>query len=174
MLKKFFWMCSGADTDILSDCPKSEQVKFAGIGGTVFFTAVMAFLASAYALFTVFDNYFAAIGFGLIWGLLIFNLDRFIVSTIKKQGKFWKEFFQVVPRIVLAVIISVVIAKPLELKIFEKEIDQVLLKQKNQLTLENQEQIAQQFSSEIARVEGEISSLKNEITALPPGSGLYC
>ena len=69
MLKKFFWMCSGADTDILSDCPKSEQVKFAGIGGTVFFTAVMAFLASAYALFTVFDHYFAAIGFGLIWGV---------------------------------------------------------------------------------------------------------
>ena len=165
MLKKFFWMCSGADTDILSDCPKSEQVKFAGIGGTVFFTAVMAFLASAYALFTVFDHYFAAIGFGLIWGLLIFNLDRFIVSTIKKQGKFWKEFFQVLPRIVLAIIISVVIAKPLELKIFEKEIDQVLLKQKNQLTLENQDQIALQFSSEIARVEGEISSLKNEITA---------
>ncbi|MFD1314673.1 DUF4407 domain-containing protein [Namhaeicola litoreus] len=165
MLKKFFWMCSGADTDILSDCPKSEQVKFAGIGGTVFFTAVMAFLASAYALYTVFDNYFAAIGFGLIWGLLIFNLDRFIVSTIKKQGKFWKEFFQVVPRIVLAIIISVVIAKPLELKIFEKEIDQVLLKQKNQLTLENQDQVAQQFSSEITRVEGEIKALKNEISA---------
>ncbi|HAT69734.1 MAG TPA: DUF4407 domain-containing protein, partial [Flavobacteriaceae bacterium] len=41
---------------------------------------------SAYALYTVFDNYFAAIGFGLVWGLLIFNLDRYIVSTIKKTG----------------------------------------------------------------------------------------
>ena len=56
MLKKFFWMCSGTDIDLLQNCSKSEQVKYAGIGGTVFFTAVMAFIASAYALFTVFDS----------------------------------------------------------------------------------------------------------------------
>jgi len=85
MFKNFFWMCSGADTDILKTCSKAEQIKYAGIGGTVFFTALMASIASSYALFTVFDNYFTAIFFGLIWGLLIFNLDRFIVSTIKKK-----------------------------------------------------------------------------------------
>ena len=85
MLKQFFWMCSGADTDILENSSKAEQTKFAGIGGTVFFTAVMAFIAASYALYTVFDSYFTAIIFGLIWGLLIFNLDRFIVSTIKKH-----------------------------------------------------------------------------------------
>ena len=78
-------MCSGADIDILTNSSKAEQIKYAGIGGTVFFTAVMAAIASSYALFTVFDNYFVAIGFGLVWGLLIFNLDRFIVSTIKKS-----------------------------------------------------------------------------------------
>ena len=89
MLKQFFWMCSGADTDILRNSSKAEQIKFAGIGGTVFFTAVMAFIASSYALYTVFDNYFAAIFFGIVWGLLIFNLDRFIVSTIKKSDNKW-------------------------------------------------------------------------------------
>ena len=85
MLKNFFLMCSGADTEVLETCSKSEQTKYVGIGGTVFFTAVMATIASSYALYTVFDNYFVAILFGLIWGLLIFNLDRFIVGTIKKR-----------------------------------------------------------------------------------------
>ncbi len=164
MIKNFFWMCSGADTDLLQNCSKSEQVKYAGIGGTVFFTAVMAFIASSYALFTVFDSVFVAIAFGLIWGLLIFNLDRFIVSTIKKQGKPWIEFTQAVPRIILAIIIAVVIAKPLELKIFEKEINQVLLEQKNNLTLQNKEQIALQYSPEITRVESEIQGLNDAIT----------
>ena len=42
-----------------------------------FFTALMAFITSGYALYTVFDNLFTAIFFGLIWGLLIFNLDRY-------------------------------------------------------------------------------------------------
>ena len=82
MVKEFFWMCSGADTDLLQESPKSEQIKYAGIGGTVFFTAIMAFVSSAYALYTVFDNVYASALFGLIWGLLIFNLDRFIVSTL--------------------------------------------------------------------------------------------
>ena len=113
-------MCSGADTDLLQESPKSEQIKYAGIGGTVFFTAIMAFVSSAYALYTVFDNVYMSVLFGLIWGLLIFNLDRFIVSTIKKRDNFWQEFLQASPRIILALIIAVVISKPLELKIFEK------------------------------------------------------
>ena len=163
MLKKFFWMCSGADTDILQNCSKAEQIKYAGIGGTVFFTALMAFIAASYALFTVFDNYLTAVFFGLVWGLLIFNLDRFIVSTIKKSSNKWDEIWQATPRIILAVIIAIVIAKPLELKIFEKEVNQVLLEQKNSLTLANKEQIAQQYSPEIATFQQEIDQLKNEI-----------
>ena len=163
MLKNFFWMCSGADPDLLNDSPKSEQIKYAGIGGTVFFTAVMALISGSYALYTVFDNAYIAIAFGIVWGLLIFNLDRFIVSTIKKQDNFWKEFLQASPRIILAMIIAVVISKPLEMKIFEKEINQVLLEQKNELTLANKDQIAQQYTPEIARVENEITSLGTEI-----------
>ncbi len=156
-------MCSGADTDILNNSSKSEQTKFTGIGGTVFFTAVMAFIAARYALYTVFDNYFAATFFGLVWGLLIFNLDRFIVSTIKKHDNKWKEISQATPRIILAIIIAVVISKPLEMKIFEKEINQVLLTQKNDLTLANKEQIANQFTPEITTIQSEIAQLKQEI-----------
>lgn len=165
MFKNFFWMCSGADTDILATSSKAEQIKYAGIGGTVFFTAVMAFIAASYALYTVFNNYFLAVGFGIIWGLLIFNLDRFIVSTIKKQDNKWKEFWQATPRIILAIIIAIVISKPLELKIFEKEINQVLLKQKNNLTLANKNQIANQYTPEIKQLQNEITQLKLEISA---------
>ena len=160
MLKYFFLMCSGADTNILQNSSKAEQIKYIGIGGTVFFTAIMAFIASSYALYTVFDNYFTAIFFGLIWGLLIFNLDRFIVSTIKKQDNKWKEIWQAAPRIILAIIIAVVISKPLEMKLFEKEINQVLLTQKNELTLANKTQIANQFTPEIEKLTDYIGSQK--------------
>ena len=76
MLKQFFIICSGADTDILDSCSKGEQNKYVGVGATVFFTALMACIAASYALYTVFDNLFTSIFFGIIWGLLIFNLDR--------------------------------------------------------------------------------------------------
>lgn len=163
MLQQFFIICSGSDTGLLKDCSKGEQNKYAGIGATVFFTALMAFIAASYALYTVFDNLFAAIGFGLVWGLLIFNLDRYIVSTIKKTGNVIDELIQASPRIVLAIIIAVVISKPLELKIFEKEINQVLLEQKNDFTLANKDQIAQQYTPSIEILNASIGALQNEI-----------
>jgi peptidoglycan hydrolase CwlO-like protein len=163
MLKQFFVLCSGADTDILNDCSIGEQNKYAGIGATVFFTAVMATIAASYALYTVFDNLYSSIFFGLIWGLLIFNLDLYIVSTIKKRDNILDEILQATPRIFLAVIIAVVISKPLELKIFEKEINQVLLEQKNDLTLANQNQIAAQFDPQIADLESQILGLQSQI-----------
>ncbi|MCB0376596.1 MAG: DUF4407 domain-containing protein, partial [Sinomicrobium sp.] len=64
MLKRFFIFCSGSDTAILKECSAGEQTKYAGIGATVFFTAVMACIASAYALYTVFDNIYTAVFFG--------------------------------------------------------------------------------------------------------------
>ena len=163
MLQRFFILCSGADSELLETCSKGEQNKYAGIGATVFFTAIMALIASSYALFTVFDNVYAAVFFGAIWGLLIFNLDRFIVSTIKKRDSFKSELLQATPRIILAIIIAVVISKPLEMKIFEKEINQVLLKQKNELTLANKDQLALQYAPKIDELNQNISFLKTEI-----------
>lgn len=164
MLQNFFILCSGADSSILKNCSEGEQNKYAGIGATVFFTAVMAFIASSYALYTVFDSLLAAIFFGLIWGLLIFNLDRFIVSTIKKRDGMGSELLQATPRIILAVIIAIVISKPLEMKIFEKEINQVLLEEKNAMTLENKEQLALQYTPTVEKLNQDIAGLKNEIS----------
>jgi hypothetical protein len=165
MLQQFFLICSGVDRDLIRKCSRGEQTKYAGIGATVFFTALMAFIASGYALYTVFDNVYTAIGFGLVWGLLIFNLDRFIVATLRKKDSKFAEILQATPRIILAVIIAMVISKPLELKIFEKEIDQVLLEQKNDLTLSNKNQIAEQFTPEIEQIQQEIINLKAEVTS---------
>ncbi|MNS01754.1 hypothetical protein D3C86_1066470 [compost metagenome] len=164
MLKQFFILCSGADKNLLEGCSEGEQTKFVGIGATVFFTAVMAFIASAYALFTVFDDVYPAILFGIVWSLLIFNLDRFIVSTIRKRDSFWGEFLQATPRIILAIIIAIVISKPLEIKIFEKEINTVLLKEKNAMALNNKKEVANYFKSDLDKNKAEIASLKSEIT----------
>ncbi|WP_276378876.1 DUF4407 domain-containing protein [Flavobacterium sp. H4147] len=163
MLKQFFILCSGVDRDILKDCSEGEQTKYVGIGATVFFTAVMAFLASAYALFTVFDSIYPALIFGFVWSLLIFNLDRFIVSTIKKRDRFMDEFLQATPRIALAIIIAIVISKPLEIKIFEKEINTVLLKEKNEMELANKKQIGTYFKTDLDKNKAEIAALKADI-----------
>lgn len=163
MIKQFFLVCSGVDLPTIKNCSNGEQNKYAGIGATVFFTAIMAFIACGYALFTVFGNPYLAIGFGIVWGLLIFNLDRFIVSTLKKRDRFINEFIQATPRIALATIIAIVISKPLEIKIFQKEIDTVLLKEKNNMALQNKKEVANYFQTDLDKYKAEIDSLKSDV-----------
>ena len=121
---RFFLFCSAADVELLEKCPKSELNKYAGVGATVFFTGILACFSGGYALFTAFNSTFLSFFLGIFWGLLVFNLDRFLVSTIKKSKGKLQEFAQIIPRLLLAVLLSLVISVPLELKIFEQEINE--------------------------------------------------
>lgn len=123
--QRFLMVCSGANLHILKKTP-SEWNKFSGIGGIVLFTAVFATLSASYAMFTIFDEVWVAIVFGLLWGLMIFNLDRYIVSSIKKTGTWWNQLLMSIPRLILATFLGIIISKPLEIKIFEKEINKQL------------------------------------------------
>lgn len=163
-LKAFFWLCSGANKAILSNCP-SESSKYVGIGATIFFTGVFAALAGGYALFTVFDSYVLAFFFGILWGLMIFNLDRFIVSSMRKNGQPAQEFLQALPRIVLALVISVVIARPLELKIFEKEVNSEITSMIQEDLAVKEFTVKERFVTTRERLNAEIQALKNEILA---------
>jgi hypothetical protein len=124
-IHNFLLYCAGTNFAILKKSP-SDISKYVGIGGVIFFTGLLAALSSGYAFFTIFDSVAFAAIFGLIWGLMIFNLDRFIVSSMRKTGGFFRQFFIALPRILLATVLGIVISKPLELKIFEKEINKQL------------------------------------------------
>lgn len=161
-LISFFWFCSGADAEILKKCP-TETAKYTGIGATIFFTGIFALLSASYALYTVFDNIWSAVAFGLVWGLMIFNLDRFIVSSMRKEGRFSREFTMAIPRIILAILISVVIARPLELKIFDKEISPELVLMEQEKYSEQETQLKSRFTPYQDSLRSQILLLKNEI-----------
>ncbi|MFW2134718.1 DUF4407 domain-containing protein [Chryseobacterium sp. TY4] len=157
-LQYFLILCSGANIHILKKTP-SEWNKFAGIGGIVLFTAIFATLSAGYAIFTVFDDYWVAVGFGLLWGLMIFNLDRYIVSSIKKTVGWWHQLLMTLPRLGLATFLGIIIAKPLELKIFEKEVN----KQLNTIIQRNKKQLQAEMNGRILQQSGPFDAEKKEI-----------
>lgn len=161
-LKEFFLFCSGVDQSILEKCPTDEN-KYVGIGATVFFTAVLALFSSAYALFTVFDSWFVALLFGLIWGMMIFNLDRYIVSSMKSRGTFFRDFWIALPRLALAVLLAVVISKPLELKIFEKEINAELIVMEQEAYQTQEAQVRKRFVDQREQYREDVVTLQAEI-----------
>jgi hypothetical protein len=125
-LHQLFLWSSGADLEILNQVP-TDQNKYFGIGGTILFTALMASFAGGYAFFTAFKSPLLSVFFGIFWGALIFNLDRYIVSTFGvgdgKKSISRQELIEAAPRLLMAIILGFVISTPLELKLFEKEIN---------------------------------------------------
>lgn len=118
----FLWWCAGAHQKLLKQFP-SEHIKYAGLGGVLLATFILAALSSGYAIYSVFGSWVWTLAFALIWGLIIFNFDRFLVSTMRKYGVSKKrQIFMALPRLALALLIGLTIARPLELKLFEKEI----------------------------------------------------
>lgn len=128
-VSRFFWFCSGVHISTLEKHP-TEHNKYIGIGATIFFTGLFAALSGGYAMYFVFKGdagaVLFALFFALIWGLAIFNMDRYIVSSINKSATVNKQILQATPRILLAIMIGIVISRPLELKIFDKEIKERL------------------------------------------------
>lgn len=146
----FFIWCTGSDTSILKKCTKAERIKHIGFGTLVIVPAILAFISMTFALSTLEGiqeyNLLHYLG-GLIWGLIIFSFDRFIVSTHRRKENNTKEFqnpsFYL--RFLFAFILGIVISHPLVMLYFNGSIlDQ--LKKNDELS---KFQIAEQFDSEI-------------------------
>jgi hypothetical protein len=160
-MRRFFIFCSGANLFVLEECP-TEVTKYAGIGATIFFTAVLASLSGGYALFTVFHSLWITVLAGLLWGLMIFNLDRVIVSGMRKQNSFQRDLLYATPRILLAALLAVVISKPLELKLFEREIRAQITRSNNEEYHRTLQTVDASYST-LKDLEAQNTSLKKEI-----------
>ena len=137
-MRRFFWWCAGVDEDLIQQCTKQEQAKYARMGATVVFTGIFAAFAGGYAMYTVFKNdklegvdssaLLLAVVFGLFWGAMIFNLDSYIITSFSKSSnpqrwrRFLNDVWQAVPRLLIAVVIAFTISKPLEIKICERRL----------------------------------------------------
>lgn len=160
-IRNFFWFCSGARREILLQCPAFESNKYIGIGATVFFTGLLAALSGAYAFYIAFRSLFGAVVFGLLWGGAIFGLYRPMVSSIKKEVGFRKLLAQSIPRLFLALALTLVIAKPIELRIFQPEIEEILVAEKAAKI----SQLDQLFRGKIQTVDAKVASIKAETQA---------
>jgi len=146
-ITEFLWWCAGADPYFLKLSPMQDRVKYAGIGGIVLCTGFLAGISGSFAFYTIFgpkgdaNDYsltasigikFATFIFAIVWGLVIFNLDRFIISSTGKgdgtDSITGKEFLQALPRIIIALILGFAISSPLEIKILQSEVNSELSK----------------------------------------------
>lgn len=175
------WWCAGADEYFLMKSPKQDRVKYAGIGGIVFATGLLAAVSGGFAFYTIFKtkgdandsagiSWLLGIGillFMIVWGTIIFNLDRFIVSSTGKgdgtDSITWKEILQALPRILIALVLGFAISAPLEIQILKSEIDSELSKYQEKYTTELNENTDKLFKQKQAALESDKAEYESKL-----------
>ncbi|MDF2046114.1 DUF4407 domain-containing protein [Microbacterium sp. Kw_RZR3] len=112
----------GADNDVLNEVPE-EVPRFVQMFLVLAGTALVSSLSMMFALLTgVRASLFLAIPLALVWGLIIFNLDRFLTSTMRSTKNVFRLLGLAFPRVIMAALIGIVVAEPLVLQVFQNDI----------------------------------------------------
>lgn len=177
------WKCAGGDRYLLERATYSDQIKYMCLGGIVFATGAMAGLAGGYAFYTIFEERGSALDnpidyqamcmsvvFGIIWGLIIYNIDRFIVTSTGKgdgtEAITMGELKSSLPRIIMGTIIAMTISKPVEIRMFKTEIDIKLREKQLEQQAEYQAKVDKTYSDREKLLEKEFGSIEKERASL--------
>ncbi|WP_295826575.1 DUF4407 domain-containing protein [uncultured Microbacterium sp.] len=112
----------GADNDVLDEVPE-EVPRFVQMFLVLAGTALVSSLSMMFALLTgVRVSLWLAIPLAIVWGLIIFNLDRFLTSTMRSTKNVFRLLGLAMPRVIMAALIGIVVAEPLVLQVFQNDI----------------------------------------------------
>lgn len=98
-----------------------ERARHLSAGAAVLLTAILAFMSGGYALFTIFESQYVAVGLGILFATAIYNLDRSLVLSLESETS--RKWPQLSLRIGLAVVIALLVSRPVELRLFAPEIE---------------------------------------------------
>ena len=126
-LATWFSGIAGGRRDLLVNTP-ADRIRYAAMGGVILTTAAVAAISGASAVsMSLHLSWGWSVLIGLLWGVVIFNLDRLLVTQMARpRNGIRQPVLLALPRLVLAVILGFVISTPLVLLIFDAEIQQEL------------------------------------------------
>ena len=179
------WVCrtdfllhvAGVDPQYIQTVP--DRVRYTSMGAIVLLTATAATASLTTALFLVFPrhSWLGYLPVGLLWGTIVFNFDRWIVSSIdygpltageaersQRSRSASKVVFFVV-RFMMAALVGLVISEPIVLTIFGPEISQQLTVQHVADTSKQTAQLNAAEKQQAAVLKGPLSSARSALAA---------
>jgi hypothetical protein len=123
----------GVDEDVIADYPQ-DRTRYTALGGVILGTSAMAAVSMWFAVRqTLHQPVAAAVVVAVVWGAFILNLDRWLSVSLPslpvtkdpaERRRAWRRRLgMAAPRLVLAVMFSLVIAEPFVLQLFRDGIE---------------------------------------------------
>ncbi|HSJ03191.1 MAG: DUF4407 domain-containing protein [Verrucomicrobium sp.] len=123
----FVWLSGASDVN-LAECPAWEVRKYVAFGATVLVPCVFAFIAAAYAISTLTENWNVVFGVASVWAFIILTVDRALLATYRAYQSFFRKISQFLLRVVVAGLMGITISHPLTLLLFKDTISSVIEK----------------------------------------------
>lgn len=120
------WSFGAFDKPMLRMLKQDHGAK-TGLGAAIFMTSLLAFCTGTYAFYKISNNTFLSFIIGLVWGTMIYVLDRNIVASMAYTGEKHRVrqlCMTVGMRLLISIFIGVVISTPIEMLIFSGKIDE--------------------------------------------------
>lgn len=114
-IDRFLYFLSFTDTSIIESCSDYAKKTQKMFGFIVLAVGIVAFITMLYIMNLVFPESIWNVFLALLYSSFIIAIDRMVVSS--------RNHLKIAPRIILATVIAVVIAVPLELAIFHEQIE---------------------------------------------------
>ena len=168
--KNLLLRIAGVSPDYIQTVP--DRVRYSSMGGIVLLTAIAATASLTVALSLVFPRH-SWLGFlpvGILWGAVVFNFDRWIVSSLDygpltagdaapgRRSRSASKVMHFVVRFIMAALVGLVISEPIVLAIFGPEIDQ-------QLTAQHTADIVRQTAQIDSAERQQAAALNSPVTA---------
>ncbi len=160
-----------AEEAILTQCP-TESMRFAATGATVLTTSALATVSATLTVHQFLHvALLGAIVVGVGWGAAIMALDRWMILSIRRQSTPWATLALALPRVLLAVVAGLVIAKPLVLTVFRSEVTAQATADKEHAYLIQRHRLDDQYAA-IGTLSSAASSIEHKLTTADVGSVL--
>lgn len=151
-----------------------EYRKYIAIGANILLVAFLSFISVSYAFYFTFQSFVPSLLLGFVFGLVTFSLDRQSVATFRRQsipgtlslGELIKrrsrEALAYVPQFLVIIITSIVVGFPIQLRLFQREIDARLAERSNAMLAALRNSASDQYP-EIKTLQAENDSLRIQI-----------
>ena len=162
-IRNFFWWSAGVVPSVLEKCP-TNHTKYTAIGVIMVFIAVLASFSFAFFLTSTFAVAFplAMLG-GALWGIMIFSLDRVVLTSFRKDET---SKIAIVQRFLLTISLAFIIGEPILLQLFRKEIALELVQKGQTVSADSRQKATARFQTEINDLENSNREIQSRLDAL--------
>jgi hypothetical protein len=168
-LRKLLIWLSASNKEALELCGETAQDHASVVGGTVAGTTGLAFVSGVFYSGHVLRLPLVLVTpAGAMWALLIMNMDRYVLSVMRRQDTWQRTLIHAGPRLLLSAMCALVIVHALMFGIFAHDVS-VQVARDNNVNLKADSEVLQKAYPQVKSLQDDIATVQHQLSSTGQG-----